>query len=63
MEILCDSQRSGRPKSTRENDVESVKQMLSEDRRRTVQEISDSVNLKKDRWASDIERKSKFIKS
>ena len=63
MEILRDSQRSGRRKSTRENDVESVKQMLSEDRWRTVQEISYSVDLKKDRCASDIERKSKFIKS
>ena len=46
-EDIEDNKRSGRPKSATENAVKSVREMLNEDRRRTVREISDSVNLKK----------------
>ena len=46
-EDLGDLKRSGRPSVVSESDVKYVRDMLQEDRRRTVREIGDTVQLKR----------------
>lgn len=46
-EDVDDLKRSGRPSVASERDINSVRDMLQDDRRRTVREIGDSVQLKR----------------
>ena len=46
-EDIGDMKRSGRPKGVTDKAVRSVREILNEDRRRTVREICDSVYLKR----------------